>query len=127
MLQAVDGNGPLTDLGLIVAWLPLARLVGISGELAWEHDVTIGPPRWRGVWSLAHVPEFDEHSAGVVHGHNPAAHHGAAEGMLLVAIFPDWGHLLQVRHDVFHHARPDIVSHAARRHIDHADRGLSEI
>src|SRR5712691_2959839 len=34
MLQAVDGNGPLTDLGLIVAWLPLACLIGTSGELA---------------------------------------------------------------------------------------------
>src|SRR5213593_1771798 len=30
MLQAVDGNGPLTDLGLIVAGLLLARLVGFS-------------------------------------------------------------------------------------------------
>src|SRR2546428_11733604 len=91
MLQAVDGNGPLTDLGLIVAGLPLARLVGISGELAGEHDVTIGPPRWRGAWSLADVPKFDEHGTGVVHGHNPAAHPGTAEGILLVAIFPDWG------------------------------------
>src|SRR4051812_15896538 len=33
VLQAVDGNRPLTDLGLIVAGLPLARLVGISSEL----------------------------------------------------------------------------------------------
>ena len=44
-----------------------------------------------------------------------------------MAIFPDRGHLLQVGQDVFHHARPDIVPHSARRHIDHADRGLSEI
>src|SRR3989449_9963749 len=56
MLQAVHGNGPLTDLGLIVAGLLLARLVGFSSELAGEHDVTISPPRWRGAWSLADVP-----------------------------------------------------------------------
>src|SRR5262245_26012118 len=57
VLQAMDGNGPLTDLGLVVAGLPLARLVGVSGELTGEHDVTISPPRWRGTWGLAHVPE----------------------------------------------------------------------
>src|SRR5215813_13960811 len=31
VLQAVDGNRSLSDLGLIVAGLPLASLVGISG------------------------------------------------------------------------------------------------
>src|SRR5262249_13929512 len=56
VLQAVDSNGSLTDLGLVVAGLPLARPVGISGELAGEHDVTVSPPRRRGVWGLAHVP-----------------------------------------------------------------------
>ena len=30
MLQAMDGNRPLPDLGLIVAGLPLARLVGVA-------------------------------------------------------------------------------------------------
>src|SRR5215475_486990 len=34
VLQAVDGNGSLTDLGLVVTGLPLARFVGISSELA---------------------------------------------------------------------------------------------
>ena len=48
VFQAVDSNRPLTDLGLVVAGLPLARLVGISGELAGEHDVAIGPPCRRG-------------------------------------------------------------------------------
>ena len=115
VLQAMDGNGPLTDLGLVVTGLPLARLVGVSGELAGEHDVTISPPRWCGTWGLAHVSEFEEHGIGVVHRHNPAVHHGTTEGMLLVAIFPDRGHLLQVRQDVFDHARPDIVPHAAGR------------
>src|SRR4030095_7012419 len=43
VLQAMDSNGPLTDLGLVVTGLPLARLVGVSGELAGEHDVTISP------------------------------------------------------------------------------------
>src|SRR5262244_3354556 len=86
VLQAVDGNGPLTDLGLVVAGLALARLIGICGELAGEHDVTIGPPRRGDIGGLAHVPEFKEHGAGIVHGHNPPAHHGAAEGMLLVAV-----------------------------------------
>src|SRR5216683_8048100 len=38
VLQAVDGNGPLTDLGLVVAGLPLARLVSISSELTGKHD-----------------------------------------------------------------------------------------
>src|SRR5262249_33669980 len=117
MLQAVDSNGSLTDLGLVVARLPLPHLVGISGELAGEHDVTISPPRRRGAWGLAHMPELNEHSIGVVHGHNPAAHHGAAKGVLLMAIFPDRGYLLQIRQDVFHHARPDIVPHSAGRHI----------
>src|SRR5215475_15925425 len=32
VLQTVDGNRPLTDLGLVVAGLPLARFVGIRGE-----------------------------------------------------------------------------------------------
>src|SRR5262245_55226252 len=63
MLQAVDGNGPLTDLGLIVAGLPLARLVGVSGKLTGGH-VSISPPHRRGAWGLAHVPELDEHSIG---------------------------------------------------------------
>ena len=44
----MDGDRPLTDLGLVVTGLPLARLVGVaSSELAGEHDVTIGPPRRR--------------------------------------------------------------------------------
>src|SRR5712691_12850156 len=36
VLQAVDGNRPLTDLCLVVAGLALACLIGISGELAGE-------------------------------------------------------------------------------------------
>src|SRR6516165_12324818 len=52
VLQAMNRNGPLRDLGLIVAGLALARLVGLSRELAGEHDGTIRPPRRRGFWGL---------------------------------------------------------------------------
>ena len=127
MLQAVDGDRPLTDLGLVVAGLPLARLVGISGELAGEHDAAIRPPLGCDAGLLAHMPEFHEHGIGVVDGYYPTAHHGAAEGMLVVAILPDRGHLLEVRQDVFNHSRPDVVSHSAGRHVDHADGRLGEV
>src|SRR5262245_50678371 len=96
MLQTVDGNGPLTNLGLIVTRLPLARLVGVSGKLAGGH-VSIRPPHRRGAWGLTHMPELNEHGMGVVRRHDPTAHHRTAEGMLLVTIFPDRAHLLQVR------------------------------
>ena len=56
----------------------------------------IGPPRGRDALGLAHVAEFEEHRVGVVHRHDPAAHHRAAERMLLVASLPDRSHLLQV-------------------------------
>ena len=99
MLQSVDGDGPLRDLGLVVAGMPLAFLVGFRGELAGEHDAAIGPPRRGHAFSLADMPEFDEHGVRVVLRHDPAAHHRAAEGMLVAAIFPNRRHLLQVGQD----------------------------
>ncbi len=96
MLQSVDGDWPLRDLCLIVAGLPLTGLVGIRGKLAGEHDGAIGPPGGRDAFGLADVTEFEEHRVGIVNRHDPAAHHRAAEGMLLVAGFPDRSDLLQV-------------------------------
>src|SRR3984893_255750 len=93
VLQAVDRDRPLRDLGLVVAGVPLTFLVGIRGELAGEHDVAVGPPFRGPTFGLADMPELDEHCVRVVLGHDPAAHHRATEGMLLAAIFPNRRHL----------------------------------
>src|SRR5262249_50863488 len=101
VLEAVDGDRALTDLGLVVAGLPLTRLVSIGGELAGEHDIAICPPVRCDARDIAHVPELDEQSVGVVDGYDPTAHHWPAEGMLALAILPDRRDLLEVRQDVF--------------------------
>jgi len=94
VLQAVDGDRSLTDLGLVIAGLPLTRLIGIGGKLARGHDVAIRPPFRRDARRFAYMPEFDQQGIDIIHGHNPAAQHRTAEGMLLAAIFPDRSNLL---------------------------------
>ena len=47
--------------------------------------------------------------------------------MLLVAVFPDRRHLLQVWQYVFDHSRPDVVSHPTSGDIHHPDWGLGEV
>ncbi len=73
------------------------------------------------------MAQFDKHRVGVVHRHDPAAHHRSAEAVLLAAVFPDRRHLLQVGQDIFHHPRPDVVADPAGRDIDHPDRRLDEV
>src|SRR5208282_712367 len=118
VLQAVDRDRPLRDLGFEVTGVPLTFLVGFRGELAGEHDAAIGPPRRGHTVGLADMPELDEHRIGVVLGHDPAAHHRAAEWMLLAAVFPNRRHLLQVGHDILDHPRPDVVPNPAGGDID---------
>src|SRR5580765_352867 len=128
VLQPMDGDRPLSDLRLIVSRAALTRLIGSAfRELAGEHDVAVGPPGRRDAVGLAHAAEFDEHRAGVVLGHNPGAHQGAAKGMLPVAVFPDRRHLLQVGQHRFDHPGPDVLAHSSRGDVDHAHRGLDEI
>ena len=55
VLQAMDGDRPLTDLSFVVAGLPLTRFVRIGGELAGRHNV-VGPPSWRDARGLARMP-----------------------------------------------------------------------
>jgi hypothetical protein len=43
--EPMDRDGPLRNLGLVVAEVPLTFLLGFHGELAGERDVAIGPPR----------------------------------------------------------------------------------
>src|ERR1700732_4015827 len=93
VLKPMDRDGPLRDLGLVVAGVPLTFLVGFLGELAGEHDVAVGPPCRGPAFGLTDMPELDEHCVRVVLGHDPAAHHWATEGMLLVTVFPNWRHL----------------------------------
>src|ERR1700758_5875488 len=81
VLQTVDSDGTLRNLRLVVAGMPLPSLIGICRDLAREHDVAIRPPRRRNALRLADMSEFDEHRVVVIDGHNPAAHHRAAEGM----------------------------------------------
>ena len=73
------------------------------------------------------MAEFDEHRIGVVDRHNPAAHHRAAERMLLVTGLPDRGHLLQVRQNSLDHPRPDILPHPPRPNVHHAHWRLDEL
>src|SRR5207248_2329175 len=127
VLQAVDGDGPLRHLGLVVTGAPLTFLVGFRGELAGEHDAAIGPPSRGHTFGLADMPELDEHRVGVVLGHDPAAHHRAAEWMLLAAIFPNRSYLLQVGHDILDHPRPDVVPDPPGGDIDYAHRRLDEV
>ena len=109
MLQIVDGNGPLSDLRLIISGATLAGLVRVGvWKLAREHDGAIGPPL-RGALRLTHVSKFDEHRVGIIHRHDPAAHHGPTEGMLAHAIFPNRRHLLQVGRNDFYHPGPDVL------------------
>jgi hypothetical protein len=57
VLQAMDGDRPLTDLSLVVAGLPLTRFVRIGGELAGRHNI-VGPPSARDARGLAHMPQL---------------------------------------------------------------------
>src|SRR5262249_18669212 len=124
----MDGDWPLPNLRFVISGATLTGLIGVRfWKLAGEHDVTVGPPGRRDFWCLADVAKFDEHRMGVVLRHNPTAHHGTAKGMLLMAIFPHWGHLLQVGQHRFDHPSPDVPAHAPGRDIDHPGRGLEEI
>src|SRR5262249_23069697 len=116
VLQTMDGDGPLPDLGLVIPGATLTGLVRVRfWQLAGEHDVTVGPPGGCDSWRLAHMAEFDEHRVGVVLRHNPTAHHGTVKGVLLMAIFPHRRYLLQVGQHGFDHAGPDVLAHAPRR------------
>src|SRR6202035_5568590 len=53
-------------------WIAIGR-----GELAGEHDVTVGPPCRGPTFGLADMPKLDEHCVRVVLGRDPAAHHRA--------------------------------------------------
>src|SRR5262245_50348148 len=60
VLQTMDGDRPLPNLRLIISRATLTGLIGVRfWKLAGEHDVTVGPPGWRGSWCLTDVAEFD--------------------------------------------------------------------
>src|SRR5215510_1676523 len=97
MLEAVNRDRPLTDLSLVVARSSLAHLVGLRRKLTGKHDIAIRPPIGCGALGLTHMPELDEHRVGIVDGNDPPTHHGAAERVLDVTVFPDRGDLLKIR------------------------------
>ena len=128
MLHAVDGYGPLADLGFVVRGLALLvfQVLG-DRQLGGEHLLSVGPPCRCAFVRHADVPELQQHGVGIVLGDDPTAHHRAVELMGILAGLPDGRHLLQVRHDVLHHPHPDVVAHAPGGDVDHADWGLDEV
>src|SRR5580698_7171875 len=101
MLQAVNGDRPLRDLRLKIAWPTLSVLIGVSRKLTWQHDLAISPPRGRDAFGVADMAVFDQHGVGVVERDDPAAHHRPAERMLVLTVLPYRCDLLQVGQHCF--------------------------
>ena len=124
----MDGDGPLADLGFVVGRLALLvfQVLG-DGELGGQHLLPVDPPCRCAFFINGDVAELQQHGVGVVLRHDPAAHHRPVEFVRALAVFPDGRHLLQVGHDVFHHAHPDVVAHAACGDVDHPGRCFDEV
>ena len=116
MLEVVDGDRPLPDLGLVVTRLALTFFVDVAArQLGRQHQVAIEPPGRYTLGVLGHMTELEEHGGRVVDRDDPPGHHRPAETVGDFAGLPDRRDLLDVRQHDLDHAHPGTVPAVAER------------
>ena len=126
MLERVDRDFALRDLGLVIARLALGLLVRPVGQLADEIDLFLADVV--AVALAGRIQQFVEQAPadgsrrGVVDRHHPARDRDPAEELLALDLFPDGAGLVAVGQDDFGRSVPCQIAPAARLDVDHADR-----